>query len=200
MFENKVKETGLVTNKEASAERAEGRFANKGGFKKPFNKGKRPMDDFEEKVISIKRISKTTKGGRRMRFSALVVVGNKKGSVGFGIGKSIEVPVAIKKALKDAKKNVKRVLINKKGTLFHEITCSSGAARVLLKPAPVGAGIIAGGPIRAVVELAGYKDLCAKNLGSNAAINMVQTTMKCLLGQRSPKTIANLRDKRMKEL
>jgi small subunit ribosomal protein S5 len=155
---------------------------------------------FEEKVVGIKRISKTTKGGRRMRFSALVVIGDKNGKVGYGVGKSTEVPNAIKKAIKNARKNIVDVIMNKRFTLYHEIIGRHGASRVLLKPAPEGTGIIAGGAIRAVIELVGFKDIYTKNKGSNTALNMVQATIDGLINQRHPSVIAKLRDKDIKAL
>lgn len=155
---------------------------------------------FIEKVVQIKRISKTTKGGRNMRFSALVVIGNKNGEVGFGMGKSIEVPDAIKKALKNANNNIRQVKINKNGTVFHEKIGRHGASRILVKPAPKGTGIIAGGPIRAVVELAGYYDIYTKCLGSSTPINAIRATIDGLSKQFSPYEIAKLRDKKVSEL
>jgi small subunit ribosomal protein S5 len=155
---------------------------------------------FEEKVVKIKRISKTTKGGRRMRFSALVVIGDKAGKVGFGIGKSTEVPSAIKKAIKNARNAISNVIMNKRGTIYHETVGRHGASKVLLKPAPEGTGIIAGGAIRAVIELAGYKDIYTKNMGSNTSLNMVIATVNGLVQQRHPLTIAKLRDKDIKEI
>jgi len=163
-------------------------------------KGKISATGFEEKVVGIKKVSKTTKGGRRMRFSALVVIGDHNGKVGYGIGKANEVPNAIKKAIKNARNNVQKVIINKKGTVYHEVIGHLGASKVLIKPAPEGAGIMAGGAIRAVIELAGYKDIYTKNLGSNSALNMVQATLLGLLQQRSPKAVAELRDKELKNL
>ncbi|MEF9984973.1 MAG: 30S ribosomal protein S5 [Malacoplasma sp.] len=155
---------------------------------------------YEEKVVGVKRISKTTKGGRNMRFSALVVIGDKKGLVGFGMGKSIEVPVAIKKALKNAKNNMFKIKMNKNFTLFHETIGKYGAGRVMLKPAKEGTGIIAGGPIRVVLELAGFKDVYSKNLGKNTSINMIRATLEGLLSQKTPKEISFLRDKDLKDL
>jgi small subunit ribosomal protein S5 len=155
---------------------------------------------FEEKVVGLKRISKTTKGGRHMRFSALVVIGDKNGRVGYGVGKSTEVPNAIKKAIKNARKNIIEVIMNKRGTVYHEIIGRHGASKVLLKPAPEGTGIIAGGAIRAVIELVGFKDIYTKNKGSNTALNMVQATIDGLVKQRHPSIIAKLRDKDLKEL
>lgn len=198
----------LVTATEAVVERKDDNAARREfGGRKPF--GKRPFnkfgqdDDMTEKTVSIARICKTTKGGRRMRFRAVVIIGDHKGRVGYGIGKSIEIPVAMRKASKDARKNLIKVLINKKnndGTVYHEVTAHSGATKVLIKPAPQGSGIVAGGVIRTVLELAGYKNVCSKNLGSNASLNMVQTTFKCLQSQRTPNRIAQLRGKGVKEL
>ncbi|QZX49203.1 30S ribosomal protein S5 [Mycoplasma sp. E35C] len=161
---------------------------------------KRTKNEFEEKIVKISRISKTTKGGRTMRFSALVVVGDRKGRVGFGIAKALEVPNAIKKALKMAENNVQKIAINKHGTLFHDVLGRSGAAKVLIKPAPSGTGIIAGGPIRAVVELAGFSDVYTKNMGKNTPINMVRATMDGITSQYTPKQIAKLRGKSLKDL
>lgn len=150
---------------------------------------------FIEKVVQIKRISKTTKGGRAMRFSAVVVIGDKKGQVGFGMGKSIEVPDAIKKAIKNANNNIHRVKMTKKGTIFHENIARLGASRILIKPAPEGTGIIAGGSVRAVVELAGYSDIYTKVLGSSTPINAIRTTVKALEEQFTPNEIRKLRSK-----
>lgn len=168
---------------------------------KPQSKQERPsFTGFNEKVVAVKRISKTTKGGRSMRFSALAIIGDKKGLVGYGMGKSIEVPVAIRKALKDAKNNIRKVKITKKGTLFHEVIGKQGAGRVLLKPAPEGTGIIAGGAIRVALELAGYTDVYSKNLGKNTSLNMVMATLNGLAQQKTPKEIAALRDKDINNL
>lgn len=155
---------------------------------------------FEERIVAIKRISKTTKGGRMMRFSALVVIGNKKGIIGFGMGKSNEVPDAIKKAIKNANNSLINVKINKRGTMFHEVHGKHGASVVMLKPATTGKGIIAGGPVRAVVELAGFQDIYTKSLGSNTAINMIRATVDGLKKQFTPLEIAKLRDKELKDL
>lgn len=167
---------------------------------KPTKQVKQSITGFEEKIVGVKKISKTTKGGRNMRFSALAVIGDKKGMIGFGMGKSIEVPVAIKKALKSAKNNMYRIKMNKNNTVFHEVIGKHGAGKVLIKPAPEGKGIIAGGPIKIVLELAGFKDVYSKNLGRNTALNMVRATVKGLQSQKSPKEFAALRDKQLKEL
>lgn len=155
---------------------------------------RRQKSEFEERIVKISRVCKTTKGGRTLRFSAVVVVGNHSGKVGFGTGKALEVPNAIRKAIKNAEANVFDVKINKHGSLYHDIIGRHGAARVLLKSAPSGIGIIAGGAIRAVIELAGYTDIYTKNLGCNTAINMIRATVDGLKRQNSPQEIAHLRD------
>ncbi|GCE63960.1 30S ribosomal protein S5 [Candidatus Mycoplasma haematohominis] len=170
------------------------RKEKKGGFKKAYK------TEFEEKVIKAKRISKTTKGGRQSRAWVLVVVGNKKGKVGFGIGKSKEFQDAIKKAVKRAMKDLVKVSMNSKRTIFHEYLGKHGASKVLVKPAKPGTGIIAGGAIKTVLELAGYTDIYSKNLGSNTAMNMIRATLKALQEQRSPSYISRLRDKTFEEL
>lgn len=173
-------------------------FANKGNIK-PHRRQATPSE-FDQKVVQIKRISKTTKGGRSMRFSALVVIGNKKGQVGYGLGKSIEVPDAIKKAIKNANNNIVTIRINKNGTVNHENIGRHGAGKILVKPAPQGTGIIAGGSVRAVVELAGYHNIYTKCLGSNTPVNVIRATINGLVGQYSAKDIAKLRDKKLSEL
>lgn len=155
---------------------------------------------FEEKIVNIKRISKTTKGGRVMRFSALVIIGDKKGTVGFGMGKSNEVPDAIKKAIKNANNNLFTIKMNKRGTVYHEVIGKHGASKILLKPAPTGKGIVAGGAARAVVELAGFQDVYTKSLGSNSPINVIRATINGLTQQFSPSEIAKARDKNISEL
>ena len=155
--------------------------------------------ELEEKVVAINRVSKTVKGGRIMKFSALVVVGDGNGTVGFGIGKSGEVPDAIRKAIQDAKKNL--IKISLKGTTIpHEIVGKFGAGEVLLKPAAPGTGIIAGGTVRAVVEVAGIRDIRAKSLRSNNPYNAVRATINGLAGVRSAETIAALRGKEVKDI
>lgn len=178
---------------------------DKGGAKYADERNKRKVEkktrsEYEERIVKINRISKTTKGGRNMRFSALVVIGNRKGKVGYGIAKALEVPNAIKKALRIAERDVCEVAINKHGTMYHEVIGRNGAARVLLKPAPAGTGLIAGGPIRAVIELAGFTDIYTKNLGKNTPVNMIQATLNGILRQLTPKTVAKLRDKELKDL
>jgi len=135
--------------------------------------------EFDEKVVQVNRISKKTKGGDRFRFSVLMVIGNKKGKVGVGLGKAQDVVSAIKKGVQQAKKNLYKVSLNGT-TIPHKIHFKKGAAKVLLKPAPPGTGVIAGGPVRTVVEAAGIKDIVSKILGSRNKINNVYATMEAL--------------------
>ena len=157
--------------------------------------------EFEERVVVINRVSKTVKGGRRMRFSALVVIGDKKGRVGFGLGKANEVPDAIKKAIETAKKNVIRVpLVNNGKTLPHEITGVYGAGEIFLKPASEGTGVIAGGSVRDVLELLGVHDVLTKCIGSRTPINMVRATIKALTELRTLDQVAKLREKKPQDI
>lgn len=197
----------VVASEQKPTPKATEHKGEKNGKKKESSKhfskksfGKFNNSGFDSQTVEIKRISKTTKGGRRMRFSALVVIGDKNGKVGYGIGKATEVPNAIKKATKNARNSVRKVIINKKGTLYHEVIGYAAASKVLIKPAKPGTGIVAGGAIRSVIEYAGFKDVYTKNLGSNTKTNMVQATLNALLNQKHPSTIANLRDKNVKEL
>ena len=162
-------------------------------------RNERPDDGMIEKVVSINRVSKTVKGGRVMKFSALVVVGDGKGTIGFGLGKAGEVPEAIRKGIEAAKKNMHH--INLKGTTIpHEIVGAYGAGRVLMRPAAPGTGVIAGGPVRAVVETAGIKDIRAKALRSNNACNVVRATMQGLTALRDADQVAAVRGKTVQEI
>ena len=155
--------------------------------------------ELSEKVVAINRVSKTVKGGRIMKFSALVVVGDGNGIVGFGLGKSNEVPDAIRKAIEDAKKNLIKVSL-KGTTIPHETVGKFGAGAVLMRPAPEGTGVIAGGPVRSVVEIAGIKNIRTKSLRSNNPCNVVRATIAGLASLRDAEQVAAIRGKTVKEI
>lgn len=157
------------------------------------NQQQNAIPELEERVVSIKRVSKTVKGGRRMQLSALVVVGDGKGRVGVGMGKSQEVPNAIKKGVEDAKKNMFQVPITEEGTVPHEVMGVYGAGRVLIRPAVPGTGVMAGGPVRAVLELAGVKNVITKSLGTSNSLNIVKATAEGLKLMESPEDVARRR-------
>ena len=156
--------------------------------------------DLKDKLVSINRITKVVKGGRRFAFSALVVVGNQTGSMGVGYGKSKQVPTAIKKATETAKKSLFKVSLRDGRTLHHDVLGKDGAGKVLLRSAPSGTGIIAGGPIRSACEVVGIKDIVAKSLGSSNPMNVLRACINGLKSQNSPKIIAKIRGKNIAEI
>ena len=155
---------------------------------------------FEELVIDVKSVVKVNKGGRQRRYSATVVVGDRKGKVGLGIGKANEVPDAIKKALQDANKNIITIPLTDGRTVAHETIGYSGAARVIIKPAAAGTGVIAGGSVRAVLELAGIRDVVSKSLGARTKLNMARAAMIALKAIKTPEELAALRGKTVEEI
>ena len=156
--------------------------------------------ELEDRVVVIKRVTKVVKGGRNMRFTALVVVGDRNGHVGAGLGKATEIPEAIRKGKEDAIKKLIEVPMNENGSVPHDFTGNYGGASVLLKKSPEGTGIIAGGPARAVLELAGYKNIRTKSLGSNNKQNVVLATIDALSQLKSPEEVAKLRGKSVEEI
>ena len=159
----------------------------------------REESEFKEKLVAVNRVSKTVKGGRNMRFSALVVIGDEKGRVGYGMGKAVEIPEAIRKAVEDAKKHLVTVPIVGT-TIPHEVIGKYGTGKVVLMPAPEGSGVIAGGPARAVIEQAGIKDIVTKSYGTNNPINVVKATVEGLSRLKTIEEVAHLRGKSVEEL
>ena len=156
--------------------------------------------ELTENVVSIKRVTKVVKGGRNMRFTALVVVGDGNGHVGAGLGKAAEIPEAIRKGKEDATKNLVTVALDENDSITHDFVGKFGSAEVLLKKAPTGTGVIAGGPARAVIELAGIKNIRTKSLGSNNKQNVVLATVNGLSQLKTPEEVARLRGKSVEEL
>lgn len=164
-----------------------------------FKRNNEDKDELKRKLVAVNRVTKVVKGGRNMRFSALVVVGDEQGSVGIGTGKAAEVPEAIEKAVQAAKKNMVRVSLSGT-TIPHEVTGIFGKGHILMRPAPEGTGVIAGGSVRAVVELAGIKDIVAKSFGSSNPANSVKAVMEGLKSLRTPEQVAALRGKTVEEI
>lgn len=169
--------------------------------KKTFNRKPREQKEFDDVVVSINRVSKTVKGGRRMRFSALVVVGDHKGRIGFGMGKAAEVPDAIKKATEAANKNIFRIqLVEENRTVPHVAKGKHGASTVFLRPAAPGTGVIAGGAVRSILELAGISDVLSKVIGSRTPVNVVYATLDALRGMQTVNDVAKLREKKVADI
>ena len=156
--------------------------------------------DIKERLVAINRITKVVKGGRRFGFAALVVVGNQKGMIGIGQGKSKQVPDAIRKATEDAKRNQIKISLKDGKTLHHDVKGRNGSGKVLLRSAPAGTGIIAGGPIRAVCDVLGIQDIVAKSIGSANPHNVVKASVNALLSQASPKLLSAMRGKKISEI
>ena len=199
MNEENVKNESVVTEeKQDNKDRKNERRNNNRRPRR--NNNSRPKSDLEEKTIDINRVTKVVKGGRQMRFSATVVVGNRKGKVGLGTGKAKEMPDAVRKARDAAAKNLINVELIDNRTISHDIIMKVGAVKVMLKPAAEGTGVKAGGPVRDVLELAGVKDVLSKSLGSSTKINMARATLKALAEQKSPAHVAELRGKKIEEI
>jgi small subunit ribosomal protein S5 len=191
--ENKPAEENAEAPKEARPNRGDRKDRRPRGDRQ--RRPERVDDGFEDRVVYINRVSKTVKGGRRMKFTALVAVGDHKGRYGFALAKASEVPDAIKKASEAAKKNLFKLHLVKGQTISHEIVGKYGACNVYLKPAPEGTGIIAGGPVRAILELAGVQNVCSKVYGSRAPINIIRATNQGLNNLKSYKVMKELRGK-----
>ncbi len=160
----------------------------------------RKVSEYKERLVAINRITKVVKGGRRFGFAALVVVGNEKGSIGIGSGKSKQVPSAIKKATQDATRNLIKISLKDGRTLHHDVKGRNGSGKVILRSAPAGTGIIAGGPIRAVCDVLGIQDIVAKSIGSANPHNVVKASVNALLSQASPKLLSAMRGKKISEI
>ena len=204
MEENKKTEVNTeVKNTEVKTEgRRNDNRNRKFDKKKPRNNNRtsKPKSDLEDKVIEIRRVTKVVKGGRQFRFSATVVVGNRKGKVGLGTGKAAEVSEAVKKARQDANKNVVRIPIIDGRTIPHEVVGVKGATRVIIKPAKEGTGLIAGGAVRSVLEIAGYRDITSKSLGSRKKINVARATISALQSLKTAEQVAEARGKSVEEI
>ena len=197
MTEEKIEQTAVEATEVApKAEKTEKKRAPR----KRENREDKPMDEFIDRVVHVNRVSKTVKGGRNMSFAALVVVGDKKGRIGFAHAKAKEVPDAIKKATELARRKIVRIPLKEGRTLHHDIYGHFGAGKVTLRTAPAGTGIIAGGPMRAVFEVLGIQDVVAKCTGSNNPHNMVRATFRALLDEHAPRAVAARRGKKVGEI
>ena len=181
-------------------ERSAKNFDAKNNKRKPRRNFDKPKSDLEEKVICINRVTKVVKGGRQFRFAATVVVGNRKGKVGIGLGKAKEMPDAVKKATQQASKNLINVELIDNRTISHEIIVKEGAVRVMLKPAKEGTGVIAGGSVRAILDLAGVRDVVSKSLGARTKLNMAEAAMNGLKSMKTIEEVAQLRGKKEEEI
>ena len=197
-MEKEIEKVEEVTTEKVEKTERKPRKSNENKEKKAPRQRQQKL--YEEEVISIGRVTKVTKGGRHFRFSAVVVVGDRKGKVGLGTGKSNEVPDAIKKASQAAAKNIVNVSVVEERTIPHETMGVCGASKVMLKPAAKGTGVKAGGPVRAVLEMAGIKDILSKSLGSNTKLNMAYATLEALKSQRTIEEVARLRGKKVEEI
>lgn len=196
-----IKESAQTTEKvEKTVKPVRNHDNKKNNNRRPRKTFDKPKSDLEDKVIAINRVTKVVKGGRQFRFAATVVVGNRKGKVGIGLGKAKEMPDAVKKATQAASKNLINVELIDNRTISHEIIVKEGAVRVMLKPAKEGTGVKAGGPVRDVLELAGVKDVLSKSLGSSTKVNMARATLNALKAQKSPSHVAALRGKTIEEI
>ena len=201
-MENEVKTEEVVVEETKAEVKTETKKDSKKEFtKRPNKKFEKAQKEYDERVVQINRISKTVKGGRRMRFAAIVVVGDKKGRVGYGLGKAAEVPDAIRKASEVARKNVVRIpLIDGYRTIPHATIGRFGAGEIVLRPAAEGTGIVAGGVVRAILELAGATDVITKCVGSRTPINQVHATMKALTELKTVNGVAKLRGLKVEEV
>ena len=200
-----AEEEKVVAQQEVKAENKSTTKHDSPRGKRPFNKnGRRPLrekkDDIEDRTVAVNKVCKTVKGGRKLRFASLVVAGDKKGHVGMGTGKAKEVPDGIKKAADRARKTQITVPMVKGNTIPHSVVGRHGACRVFLRPAPEGTGIVAGGPVRAVLELAGIRNIYSKVYGSRTSINMVRATVNAIESLKTVEKVAALRGKSVNEI